>query len=140
MRRLGLSRSHCSHDHSISFTGSKIMKKLIQILIISSALFQTQQAFSYGALSNAKVTQVRIDSDGKGMVIFDQPIGNAPPGCVIPAYANAMAFNATTAGGKAIMAMALTAKTTGGNIVVHGTGGCGHYGGYVEDWSYGHLY
>lgn len=116
------------------------MKKLIQILIISSALFQTQQAFSYGALSNAKVTEVRIDSDGKGMVIFDQPIGNAPPGYVVPAYANAMAFNVTTAGGKAIMAMALTAKTTGANIVVYGTGVCGHYGSYVEDWSYGHLY
>lgn len=112
----------------------------MQIVIVSATFLLVQQAFSYGALSNAKVTQIRIDQDGKGMVIFDQPIGNTPPNCVIAPYANAMAFNATTAGGKAIMAMALTAKTTGTNIVVYGTEACGHYGGYVEDWSYGHLY
>jgi hypothetical protein len=116
------------------------MKKLLQAIIFFVALGATHAAFSYGVILSAKVVKVRVDSDGRGMVIFDQVVGGAPPGCVIAYYSTAMAFNATTAGGKAIMAMALTAKATGASIVVDGTGVCGHYTAYVEDWSYGEIY
>lgn len=72
------------------------------------------------------------------MVMFDQLIAGTPATCVHPAYTNALSFNATTGGGKAIMAMALTAKTTGASVEVYGTGACGIYGGaHVEDWNYG---
>jgi len=70
------------------------------------------------------------------MVIFDQPVGGSPPGCVIPAYNNALAFSGTA--GKQIMALALLAKASGTPLsVVYGTGTCNSYGSYVEDWAYG---
>ena len=71
------------------------------------------------------------------MVVFDQVVGGSPATCVNPSYRNALAFDTTTGGGKAIMALALTAKTTGVSVVVYGSGICGIYGAYVEDWSYG---
>jgi len=74
------------------------------------------------------------------MVVFDQQVGGTPATCVHPAYTNALSFNATTGGGRAIMALALTAKTTGVVVTVFGNGTCGIYGGaHVEDWSYGVL-
>lgn len=113
----------------------KIMKHLVAALL---GLCISSQALAAGAIGSAKVINVRIDQDGKGMVIFDQPIAGTPATCVHPAYTNALSFNTTTGGGKAIMAMALTAKTTGASVTVYGTGACEIYGGaHVEDWSYG---
>jgi hypothetical protein len=108
-------------------------------LLFVFALLLTNQALAAGSVINAKVTDVRIDADGKGMVIFDQLLGATPPSCAIPYYANALAFNASTAGGRAIMALALTAKATGAKTIVYGSGACGHYGAYVEDWSTGQI-
>jgi hypothetical protein len=117
----------------------KLPYLLTHSLLFVFALLLTNQAFAGGAVINAKVTEVRIDADGKGMVFFDQPIGGTPPSCVISYYASALAFNASTAGGKAIMAAALTAKATGAKTIVYGSGACGNYGAYVEDWSTGHI-
>ncbi len=82
----------------------------------------------------AKVTAIRIDASGMGMIIFDQLVAGSP-GCVIGAYANALAFSGT--GGKSVMALALWAKTTNTSLSVYGSGACGIYGGLVEDWFYG---
>ena len=111
------------------------MRLLISALL---ALCISSQANAIGSVGSAKVIQVRIDQDGKGMAIFDQQVGGTPATCVHPAYTNAFSFDATTAGGKAIMAMALTAKTTDARVNVYGNGTCGIYGGaHVEDWLYG---
>lgn len=75
------------------------MKKIV---IALAFLFISSQAFSYGLVSNAKVLEIRIDQDGKGMVFFDQPIGGDPATCVHPAYKSALAFDMTTPGGKGI--------------------------------------
>lgn len=73
------------------------------------------------------------------MVVFDKPVNNSP-GCINPAYKSALAFDASTAGGKAIMAMALTAKNTGQIIGAYGSGACSiYYGNNVEDWYYGNV-
>jgi hypothetical protein len=93
-------------------------------------------AFAAGLVDTAKVIQVRVDSDGKGMVIFDRPIAGTPPSCVISAYTNALAFSNTPAG-KSVMTLALTAKITGNPISAFGLGTCATYGGFVEDWNYG---
>lgn len=95
-------------------------------------------ANAQGVVDSAKIIQVRIDQDGKGMVVFDRLIGGTPATCVHPTYKNALSFDATTNGGKAIMAVALSAKATGVAVTAYGTGTCGIYGGaHVEDWSYG---
>jgi hypothetical protein len=93
------------------------------------------QALGIGALSNVHVTSVRVDSDGHGIVTFDQPMGGTPPSCVISAYTNALSFGGTN--GKAILALALAAKAQGLTISVYGLGTCSNYGNYVEDWDYG---
>lgn len=101
----------------------------------------SSQVHAAGQVGGAKVIQVRIDQDGKGMVVFDQQVGGTPATCVHSAYTNALSFNAATGGGKAIMAMALTAKATGVAVTVYGNGTCGIYGGaHVEDWSYGVMH
>ena len=113
------------------------MIRTIILLLLCSCLIT--QALAYGTV-NARVTDVRIDQDGKGMVFFDAAIGASPPGCVNAAYANALAFNTNTAGGRSILAVVLTAKANGNLISAIGTGSCALYGSSsVEDWSYGHL-
>ncbi len=90
---------------------------------------------AFGSLGNAKVIQVRVDANGSGMVIFDQPMGGSPPGCVISFYNNALSFNAPT--GKSVIALALFSKATGTLLTIYGDGTYGNYGSYVENWAYG---
>ena len=89
-----------------------------------------------GALSGVQVTQVRVDSDGRGVVFFSAAMGATPPGCVISAYNNAVAIDTNTAGGKAALATALSAKAQGYSVWVYGLGTCAVYGSYVEDLNY----
>ena len=110
------------------------MKKFLAIF---ACLFLSPQAFAYGTVTNAKVVEVRMDQDGKGMVIFDQLIAGAKATCVHPAYTNALAFDLNTAGGKGVLAVALAAKAAGTTMTVYGTATCTLYGGHVEDWMYG---
>lgn len=100
-------------------------------------IFLSTVAFGAGSISSALVLGVRVDREGKGLVIFDRPIDGAPPSCVIAYYNNALAFDANEVGGKAILALALAAKASGDPITVHGTGACATYGHSVEDWSTG---
>ena len=100
-------------------------------------IFLSALAVGAGSISSAQVLGVRVDREGNGLVIFDRPVGAAPPGCVIAYYANALAFNANEVGGKAILALALSAKASGDPVTAHGTGTCAIYGHSVEDWSTG---
>ncbi len=111
------------------------MKRLMFLLI---GICLSAQAYAVGGVVNVTVLKVQVDQDGKGMVVFSQPVGVTPPACVNPLYANAMSFNMANPGGRGIMALALTAKTSGSTITAYGTGDCTIYGGaWVEDWSYG---
>ncbi|MBT9495574.1 MAG: hypothetical protein IV107_25160 [Paucibacter sp.] len=112
-----------------------IVRVLALVFILCAMSFE---AFAYGFISSAKVVQVRIDQDGRGMVIFDKAVGNEPPSCIhAAAYSNALEFDTRTPGGNAIMALALTAKSSNQLLSVYGSGRCEIYGGHVEDWSYG---
>ena len=109
--------------------------------IVATALLAclATHAFAFGAVQG-RVVDIRVDRSGLGMVIFDQPIGGTPPGCVHAAYSNALAFDTTTPGGKAILAAALAAKAGGDMVTAYGTGECTSYGNaWAEDWAYGHV-
>lgn len=81
------------------------------------------QAFAVGSVSNAHVTQVRVDADGRGIVFFDQNLSGAVSACGQDnAFKNAMAFNPTT--GKGLLAVALAAKATGTTVDAYGSGAC----------------
>lgn len=113
------------------------MKKLAVAVCLLMMPFTLAWSAGYGIVYGAKVVNIRVDQTGLGMVFFDQPIVNTPPTCVIPMYSKALAFNAATAGGKAILALALTARLTGTPInYVVGSGTCSIYSNFVEDWGY----
>ena len=94
------------------------------------------QAVAGGSVGSAKVSQVRIDYDGRGMVIFDRSL-TTYPACVNGGFTNALSFDTTTTGGRSILAVLLTAKATGSSITAYGAGTCNIYPQYTEDWSYG---
>jgi hypothetical protein len=104
------------------------MIKLLTALLIA---LSWQSASAIGAVT-AKVTQVRVDGNGAGMIYFDQPLSGSP-GCVTSAFTTALAFSATT--GKQILALALWAKSMNISLTVYGNGACGTYG-VVEDFGY----
>jgi hypothetical protein len=109
------------------------MKSFVAAVI---GLFAAQAAFAAGTVTG-HVINVRIDQTGKGIVYFDQNVTGSPT-CIMPTYENGLAFDTSTAGGKAIMARALAAKATGDLIKVSGSGTCTIYeNGWVEDWMYG---
>lgn len=110
------------------------MKRAISTLI---GIFLSTLAVAAGDIATAQVIGVRVDRDGHGLVMFDRPVGGTPPGCVIAYYANALAFNANEAGGKATLALALAAKASGDPVTAYGSGTCTTYGAWVEDWDYG---
>ncbi|MCW8879702.1 MAG: hypothetical protein OQK04_15685 [Kangiellaceae bacterium] len=110
------------------------MKKIIAICL----LVLSCQSFAAGNVANAKIINVRVDDNGKAMIIFDRDVSGTPPGCVHSAYKNAFAIDASTDGGKAVLALALSTMSRKANISVYGQGVCGVYGGsYIETWSYG---
>ena len=109
-------------------------KNLICLVI---GLMLSTYASALGSIT-ATIAQVRVDSNGQGMIIFSKLITGTPPSCVIPAYSNALAFDTNTTGGKAVLAMALAAKISGSEVTAYGLGTCKLYG-VVEDWNYGAL-
>ena len=112
----------------------------VRALVLATCIFAlmgiVKDARAQGILYGAKVVKVRVDASGKGMVFFDSNIGATPASCA-NSYTHALAFATNTAGGKAILALALSSKATDSVIpVLVGTGACSIYSGYVEDWSY----
>ncbi|MDN2710057.1 hypothetical protein O0880_11580 [Janthinobacterium sp. SUN118] len=105
--------------------------KPILLSLIFALSFISSQAHAEGSIIG-KVSEVRIDSDGKGLVTFVDVITGTPPACAIAGYNHSLAFDAATAGGKAFYAMALLAKSSDGVIFGLGKGTCVTYG-VVED-------
>ncbi|UDF35484.1 UNVERIFIED_ORG: hypothetical protein LHJ69_23550 [Shinella sp. XGS7] len=106
-------------------------------LVFVVYMLASTNAFA-GSVSLSQVTNVRVDRDGRAMVMFERNISNSP-GCInASAYPNALAIDTNTAGGKAALAMVLAARGAGKRVGAFGTGGCAIYGGaHVEDWDYG---
>ncbi len=111
--------------------------KRVRVLAGILAWLISASAFPIGAVTNVTVTDVRVDADGRGMVFFSSPLGNAPPTCVQSGYANGLAFDTNTAGGRSILAFVLAAQASSTVLTgVFGWGTCNIYSGYVEDWHY----
>jgi hypothetical protein len=109
---------------------------LIRISVALSGLFAASSFAAAALPASAHVVQIRVDSNGQGMIFFDQTFVGTPAACGQDSvYKSALAFNATT--GKAALAMALAAKATGATVAAYGTGACSVYGDFVEDFAYG---
>src|SRR5687767_6551079 len=111
-------------------------KALISGGVLAMAMLVSQVVAAGGTVYST-VVAVRVDASGRGMVVFNDNMGGTPAGCRNASYYNALAFDASTHGGKAILALALSAKTTGIPVSAIGNGTCHVYGGgHVEDWDY----
>jgi hypothetical protein len=111
--------------------------KRVRVSTAIAAWLISSSAFAIGSATNVTVTDVRIDADGKGMVYFSSPLGSGSPTCVQSGYANALAFDTNTAGGRSILAFVLAAQLSNTELTgVFGYGTCNVYGGTVEDWHY----
>ncbi len=111
------------------------MSKIVATLILMTCCCDS---FAAGYVYST-VVEVRIDQDGNGIVVFGSSIGGTPPSCAISPYTNALAFDSSTAGGRAILAVALAAKASGNLVAGFGTGTCAIYG-VSEDLSYEELH
>lgn len=109
----------------------------IVMALVLAVLFGCDYAFAIGNVTG-KITQIRVDADGRAMIFFDKPIQGSVPSCVHPAYTSVLAVDASTDGGKAVLSMALTAKTSDRLVTAYGLGQCSVYGpSNAEDWNYG---
>ena len=113
------------------------MNRRIRWALLAAGAFFSTLTFAAGSVSSAQVVGVRVDSNGKGLVIFDRALGGTPASCGIAYYANALAFDLSTPAGKGVLALALAAKASGDPVTANGLGTCTAYGHSVEDWDYG---
>jgi hypothetical protein len=111
------------------------MRRLYKIVLVLLMCSVGSFAFATSSVTGL-VTNVRVDATGHGMVFFSVTISGSPS-CITSAYNNALAFDANTVGGKNFLALAMTAKASGGAITAFGLGTCNIYGGFAEDFNYG---
>ncbi len=113
------------------------MKKVL-IIAVMLALLVPSMIFAEGIANTFSVDYVRISSDGRGFVFFTSDLDGTPPSCTETNYANSLAFDTSTTGGKAIYALVLTAKASGKKVYAKGTGTCTVYT-LAENWSWGRI-
>ncbi len=111
------------------------MKKICLLII---GLFFTPLVSAGVIFGGATVLTVRIDGSGFGIVTFSPPATGTPASCAVPTYANSLAFDANTEGGKAFVAAMVAAKMGGLPVRAFGLGTCAKYG-IVEDLDYAVL-
>ena len=114
------------------------MKKCFAALVALMAWMFPILCEAQGQASEFEVEQVRVDNDGRGYIKFSSNLAGSPAACTTANYVRMLAFDVNTPGGRAIMALALTAKSSGKRIFARGTGACAHYG-MMEDWRWGYL-
>ena len=72
----------------------------IRVTGIYSLLYRPQ-AFAGGAVSNSTVTEIRVDSNGHGMIYFSANLSGGSACGQSGNFKNTLAFDATTMGGSA---------------------------------------
>ena len=111
--------------------------KVSVVALMLLLLLPTTTVQAIGLANTVEVDFVRVDSDGRGYVNFKTALISEPASCT-NGYPNALAFDTNTAGGRAILSVALAAKSSGKKIYAKGTGACTVYG-VMEDWSWGAI-
>ena len=113
------------------------MKKMPRVATMFLAALLSTTAFAGGTVHGVTITQIRIDSTGRGIITFSGPLGGAAAACgQALSYKNALAINTSTIAGQQILQVALQARDAQGNartVDATGTGNCAIYGNSVED-------
>jgi len=111
------------------------MKKSLTLLALLS--FHSG-AYAVGEANRYIADYVRADKSGFGYVKFTQPLAGTPATCIGGGHTNHLSFDTKTDGGKAILAVVLSAQATGNPVIARGTGTCDQYV-QVESWSFGYV-
>jgi len=112
------------------------MRIFIKIGVLVFCIINTN-VNAEGVADNLTVYQVRIDQNGMGYVHFTSALTGTPAACA-STHSKQLSFDTNTAGGRAILSVALSAKMSGKKVYAKGTGSCEGYS-VVERWSIGYI-
>ena len=113
-------------------TGSKFILGIV-------VSFITSLSWAGGTNGAVEVLDIRVDKSGKGLIAFVSNLTNQPAcGSGSTWSRQRLSVDSTTPGGRAALALALTAEATGQKVQATGTGTCDDYA-TVESWNYGYL-
>jgi len=105
----------------------KMMRScLAQIALVGSSLFLTGTAMATATDYTGLVNVLRVDADGRGIIYFDV---SSTPGasCRVAGMTAALAFNAQTPGGDAMMRTVMAAQLAGRKLRFVGKDACTLY-------------
>ncbi len=111
--------------------------KIMCSVVLMSFYLVINGSYAAGIADNITVYQVRIDQSGMGYIWFTSPLTGIPASCA-SSHPSQLSFDTNTAGGKAILSLALSAKVSGKRIYAKGTDSCEGYN-VVERLSTGYL-
>lgn len=116
----------------------------IQIVAVSAVLLCVfaGSASAGAGYADSQISAVRVDKSGKGYVVLVQAPTGTVAECRDSTYSKHLAFDTGTPGGRAVLALVLTAHAQGASIAAYGTGTCTFYPTEphrIEDWSYGFI-
>lgn len=87
-----------------------------------------------GGSVEGKITKIRVDHpSGQAMIYFDADVSISGANCRGGGYKNALAVDASTEGGKAVLSAALAAKAAGMTVRAVGKYDCNVYGNGVAE-------
>ncbi len=110
------------------------------LLIVITVLFLSlapSPVWAEGFADYLYVKDIRIDRDGKGLVVFTSALSGSRPSCAA-SYPYSLSFDTNTEGGKGVYILVLTAKALNKTIFARGTNSCSIFS-VVEDWQRGWL-
>lgn len=108
---------------------------LAPLLLGMVALF-SQGVSASGSATNLAVGEILVDYVGRGVVRFNGPLTGTPPAC--STHGEHFAFDANTAGGRAVLSLVLAAQASGKTIRAYGKGTCDIHPN-IESWSWGAI-
>lgn len=104
---------------------------MLKNILSLSIIFAFCSSVAAGSVSGARVTLIRTDTNGSGIIYFDQPL-TSPAACV-SGFPNSLAFSPTTS--RTVVAAMMLAQATGRLVIAYGLNQCSTYG-VVEDLYY----
>ena len=99
--------------------------------VVAGALSVTSSAAAAGTDYTGKISHVRVDNDGRGLLYFGPVLSGAS--CRDPGLRNVLAFKLDTEAGRALYHLALSQFLAGIPVRVFGTGACTIYGPNVTE-------
>lgn len=108
-------------------SAKKRLFSIVSVLLIISLTATPAMAFG-GTSYGGTITSVDARSDGNFSIVFT-PAATGSPACA-NASSTQMTGNATTANGKAMLAVALSTFLAGKKANIEGLGLCNEYAGY----------